>query len=164
MKRRKEDKEQHQSKRGMAVGTFVVAPEGVCKLICHACGCTDEMCGQSFTPLPTFPRHTHTQTHARMHTHMHTHTYTHKHTPQCLQIQLLKLPSKPCPETRKTLVLTEQCQVICPLLKVLVSVLDPALPHGDRKLRGLDIAIPLRGRDLMKLDLHLPLHPSHTSV
>ena len=43
VKRRKEDEEQHQSKRGMAVGTFVVAPEGVCKLICHACGCTDEM-------------------------------------------------------------------------------------------------------------------------
>ena len=42
VKRRKEDKEQHQSKRGMAVGTFVVVPEGVCKLTCHACGRADE--------------------------------------------------------------------------------------------------------------------------
>ena len=43
VKRRKEDEEQHQTKRGKAVGTFVVAPEGVRKLICHACGCVDEM-------------------------------------------------------------------------------------------------------------------------
>ena len=43
VKRRKEDKEQHQSFRGKAVETFVAAAKGVYANSCGACGGADEM-------------------------------------------------------------------------------------------------------------------------
>ena len=55
---------------------------------------------------------------------------------QWLQLLLLKPPSKLSSEVEKTCVLTAQYQMMCSLLKELVSVPGPALPLSVRGLRS----------------------------
>ena len=88
---------------------------------------------------------------------------------QWLQIQFLKLPTKLCSETRKTRVLTQQCQVICLLLKA-VTVLDPVLPLGESDLRGHHLGVGVataHSLAILKMGVQIPflkLAHSHVSM
>ena len=59
---------------------------------------------------------------------------------QCLQLLLLKHPSKLPSEVERTYLLAAQCQT-CSLLKELVSVPGPALPLRVRNLRSHHLAV-----------------------